>query len=73
MPDTASSNVVAYTWSSFTQLFAALKDWVGTVIDLLDNIILLEFGNGVQYSMFDFGISLLAMSVILIIYLRLRH
>lgn len=70
------SDVVAYSWSSFTSMFAALKEWVGTIIDLLDSIILIELdvsGNHLQYSMFDFGISLLAMSVILIIYLRLRH
>lgn len=67
-----SGDPVAYTWNSFQALFSAVYTWTWDIIHMLDSIIIIQIGD-IEYSFFDFGISMLAFAVLLIIYSRLRH
>ena len=60
------------TWDSFKTVFDGLKVWVWDVYELLDSIVLIRVGT-VNFTFFDFGIALLILEVLLIIYLRIRH
>lgn len=60
------------TWDSFVTVFNGLKDWVWDVYELLDSIVLIRVGT-VNFTFFDFGIALLILEVLLIVYLRIRH
>ena len=60
------------TWDSFLTVFDGLKVWVWDVYELLDSIVLIRAGT-INFSFFDFGIALLILEVLIIVYLRLRH
>ena len=62
---------IALTWNDFTSIFTGLSEWVYTLYSLLDSIILIKMGS-VELSLFDFGLFIVFMEVVLIIYLRLR-
>ena len=60
------------TWDSFKTVFDGLKDWVWDVYRLLDSIVLIRVGN-INFTFFDFGIAILILEVLLIVYLRIRR
>ena len=62
---------IALTWNDFTLIFTGLTEWVYDIYALLDNVVLIKMGSS-ELSLFDFGLFLLFMEVVLIIYLRLR-
>lgn len=62
---------IALTWNDFTSIFTGLTEWVYTLYELFDSIVLIRMGTA-ELSLFDFGLFLLFMEVVLIIYLRLR-
>lgn len=62
---------IALTWNDFTLIFTGLTEWVYDIYALLDNVVLIKMGSA-ELSLFDFGLFLLFMEVVLIIYLRLR-
>jgi len=59
------------TWNSFVLIFDGLKTWVYSLYELLDSIVLIQMGT-TELTLFGFGLFLLFMEVVLIIYLRLR-
>lgn len=59
------------TWNEFTSIFSGLTEWVHTLYLLLDSIILIKMGSA-ELSLFDFGLFIVFMEIVLIIYLRLR-
>lgn len=60
------------SWDSFVTVFNGLKDWVWDVYELLDSIVLIRVGS-VNFTFYDYGIALLILGVLLIVYLRMRH
>lgn len=69
----AQPEVIAFnSWESFKDIFDALKEWVWDVYELLDSIVLIRVGT-INFTFFDFGIAILILEVILIVYLRIRH
>ena len=62
---------IALTWNEFTSIFTGLTDWVHTLYALFDSVILIRMGSA-ELSLFDFGLFIIFMEVVLIIYLRLR-
>lgn len=62
---------VALSWSDFGSIFSGLAEWVHTLYDLFDSVVLIEMGSA-ELSLLDFGLFLLFMEIVLIIYLRLR-
>ena len=62
---------VALSWSDFGSIFSGLSEWVYSLYELLDSIVLIQMGT-TELTLFGFGLFLLFMEVVLIIYLRLR-
>ena len=60
------------TWDSFVTVFNGLRQWVWDVYELLDSIVLIRVGT-INFTFFDFGIAILILEVLLIVYLRIRH
>ena len=61
----------ALSWDTFVLIFDGLKTWVYSLYELLDSIVLIQMGT-TELTLFGFGLFLLFMEVVLIIYLRLR-
>ena len=61
----------ALSWDTFVLIFDGLKTWVYSLYELLDSIVLIQMGT-TELTLFGFGLFLLFMEVVLIIYLRPR-